>query len=106
MKTTFRIMDGVVYLKKGLYEEAQYLDNNLSKLTGSSTIHMFGRRPQIRTGIETVTIEYTYSDPITIADNPMMFLESLRRNYEKDVRGHLVLDLGDGDRKDYVINLY
>lgn len=106
MKTSFDIIDGIVYVDKHLYQEAQHVDNNISKLVGSTCVNLFKQRPTIITGIESVTIDYHLSDGIAVNMDPMIFVNELRSAYDYRIRGHLVVDTGDQKPIDMVINRF
>ncbi len=106
MNEHFEIIGGTVYLDKELYTDSLKVDNNLSKLTGSTCIYMFKTRPRIQCGIDSVTIDYTRSDSVTIDQNPVLYIRSLQEGYHNRVRGHLIMDIGRGDPIDVVINRY
>lgn len=106
MNSRFEIIDGVVYVDKHLFEEAQHVDNNISKLVGSACVNLFSRRPTITTGIESVTIDYHYADEVSVEMDATRFIDELRALYDFKVRGHLVVDMGDHVPKDMLINRY
>ncbi len=106
MNSGFDIIDGVVYVEKKLYQEAQRVDNNISKLVGSACVNLFKARPAITTGIESVTIDYHFSDGVGIDMDPMIFVNELRSAYDYRVRGHLVVDTGGKEPIDMLINRY
>lgn len=106
MKSGFDIIDGVVYVDKHLYQEAQLVDNNISKLVGSPCVNLFKQRPTVITGIESVTIDYRFADGVPIDMDPMIFVNELRSSYDYRVRGHLVVDTGDNKPMDMLINRY
>lgn len=106
MKSGFDIIDGVVYVDKRLYQQAQQVDNNISKLVGSTCVNLFKAKPAITTGIESVTIDYHLSDGVGVDMDPMIFVNELRSEYSSRVRGHLVVDTGDSEPIDMLINRY
>ncbi len=106
MISSFEIVGGVVYLDKMLYSDSLNLDNDLSKLTGSTCVNMFKMRPRIWTGVESVTIDYEDSDGVMIQKDPNMYIEELRQHYHSRVRGHLIVDIGEKQPIDLVINKY
>lgn len=106
MKLGFDIIDGVVYVDKKLYTDAQQVDNNISKLVGSPCVNLFKTRPAISTGIDSVTIDYRLADGIEIDMDPMIFVNELRSSYDFRIRGHLVVDIGNHEPVDMLINRY
>lgn len=106
MKGRFEIVGGVVYLDKSLYIDSMKVDNDLSKLTGSTCVNMFKARPHIQSGIESVTIDYHYTDGVTLDQNPFDYVEELRQHYQSRVRGHLIVDVGEAHPIDLTINRF
>lgn len=106
MKRSFNIIDGIVYVDKSIYQEAQLVDNNVSKLTGSTCMNLFKTKPIIKTGIESVTIDFSSVEGIGINKDPVLFVEELRATYNGRIRGHLVVDVGDDHPVDININSY
>ena len=106
MKNHFEIVGGIVYLDKSLYTDSLNVDNNLSKLMGSSCVNIFKTKPRIQCGVESVTIDYAGSDSVSIDQDPVKYIRSLQDQYHNRVRGHLVMDIGEGEPIDMLINLY
>lgn len=106
MNSGFEIIDGIVYVEKMLFDEAQRLDNNISKLVGSPCVDLFKMRPMITSGVESVTIDYHFADEVSVNEDPITFVNELRDRYACKVRGHLVVDKGDHKPVDMVINRY
>jgi hypothetical protein len=106
MQKGFDIIDGMVYVDKWLFQEAQQLDNNISKLTGSYSVNLFRPRPMVTTGIDSVTIDYHNIDRLGIEKDPQEFLEELRSTYKYKIRGHIVIQQESMDQQDIVINRF
>ena len=106
MNKHFEIVGGIVYLDKSLYTDSLKVDNALSKLSGSTCVNMFKTKPKIQSGIESVTIDYTGSDSVVIDQNPADYIHQLQEQYHNLVRGHLIMDIGEGDPIDMLINTY
>lgn len=106
MMRSFNIIDGIVYVDKMVYQEAQMVDNNISKLLGSTNVNMFKKRPTITTGVESVTVDFHDVNGIGINKDPMVFVDEIREKYHKKVRGHIVVDVGDDSLQDICINVY
>lgn len=106
MKQHFEIVGGTVYLDKSLYTDSLKADNNISKLTGSSCADIFKTRPRVQCGVESVTIDFTCSDNVSIDQNPGEYIRHLQEKYHNRVRGHLIMDIGEGDPIDMIINSY
>lgn len=106
MKTHFEIIGGTVYLDKQLFADSLRHDNDLSKLMGSACTNIFATRPKVQTGIDTVTIDYSESDSVRINQDPVDYIRRLQEDYQNSVRGHLIMDAGDGDTIDLLINRY
>lgn len=106
MNRSFKIIDGIVYLDKVCYQQAQQVDNCLSKLTGSICEYMFKKRPTITTGIESVTIDFHNIDAIEINKDPVLFVQEIRLTYQNRIRGHIVIDEGAKTPSDILINKY
>lgn len=106
MNSKFEIIDGIVYVEKRLYEEAQNVDNNISKLVGSPCVNLFKSGPMITTGVESVTIDYHFADEVPVEMDPIVFVKELKTRYDYRVRGHLIVDVGDHQPKDMLINRY
>ncbi len=106
MKKQFNIIGGIVYLDKCLYTDSLKVDNNLSKLTGSTCAGIFKARPRIQCGTESVTISYDGCDAVTVKQDPGQYIRGLQEQYHSKVRGHLIMDIGTGDPIDMLINKY
>jgi hypothetical protein len=106
MQKSFDIIDGIVYVDKWLYQEAQQLDNNISKLTGSYAVNLFKPRPVVTTGIDSVTIDYHNVERLGVEKDPVEFIEELRSTYKYRIRGHIVIDQEDIGQQDLMINRY
>lgn len=106
MNSKFEIIDGIVYVEKNLFEEAQNEDNNISKLVGSPSVNLFKTRPRIITGVESVTIDYRFADEISVDIDPTIFVKEIQSLYDYRVRGHLIVDVGDHQPQDMLINRY
>lgn len=106
MNEHFEIIGGVVYLDKSLFTDSLKADNDLSKLIGSTCMNIFKMKPRIQTGVESVTIDYADSDSIRIDQNPKMYVHNLQDHYHSRVRGHLVMDIGEEQPVDMVINSF
>lgn len=104
MKKSFNIIDGTVYLDKKLYQQAQFEDNNISKLTGSVCMNIFKTKPRLSTGIDSVTIDYHNGGDVRINRDPIEFVEEMRTTYQNKVRGHIVVDVGEDAPMDILIN--
>lgn len=106
MKEHFEIIGGVVYLDKSLFVDALKVDNDLSKLIGSTCVNIFKAKPKIQSGVESVTIDYAMSDSIRIDQDPEAYVHNLQDHYHSLVRGHIVVDTGEGHPVDLVINSF
>lgn len=89
MNESFEILDGKLFIEKNLFYESQHSNNNILALTGSNNEQMFKSSPSIRTGIESVIIDYHDAVNITIPRNPQEFVEELNNNYHSKCRGSL-----------------
>lgn len=106
MGKSFQIIDGTMYVDKQLFYEAQEVENNISRLTGSFYTDFFKTKPKCITGQETVIIDYHNVDEIIIEKDSSLFVEELRDMYHSKVRGHLVICQDDGRSKVITINRY
>lgn len=106
MNKHFEIVGGIVYLDKSLYTNSLKVDNDLSKLVGSTCANIFKTRPRIQCGVESVTIDYAGSDSVSIDQDPVDYIRHLQEQYHSRVRGHLVLDIGEDKPVDMLINTY
>ena len=106
MNDHFDIVGGIVYLDKSLYTDSLIVDNDLSKLIGSSCANMFKTRPRIQCGVSSVSIDFSRSDNVTVDQNPELYIHKLQEHYHNQVRGHLVVDIGVGEPTDMLINTY
>lgn len=106
MNEHFDIVGGIVYLDKSLYTDSLIVDNDLSKLSGSSCANMFKTRPRIQSGVDSVSIDFSGSDNVTIDQDPVLYIHKLQEHYHNQVRGHLVIDIGAGEPIDMLINTY
>lgn len=91
MKDEFTVVGGTVYINKDLFAHALSTENNLSFLAGNCCSNMFRTKPMIRTGIESVTIDYSHADEIPIARNLDEFIDDITNNYHSNVRGQLTV---------------
>lgn len=106
MKEHFEIIGGVVYLDKSLFVDALKVDNDLSKLIGSTCVNIFKAKPRIQSGVESVTIDYATSDSIRIDQDPEIYVHKLQDHYHERVRGHLLVDIGEEQPVDMIINSF
>lgn len=106
MINKFYIIDGIVYVDKHIFRESLQIDNNISKLSGSTCLNIFKTKPKIITGVESVTIDFHNIDGIAIHKDPLVFVDELRKTYQNKVRGHLVIDMGNESPVDIHINSY
>lgn len=106
MNKQFEIVGGIVYLDKSLYTDSLKADNEISKLFGSTCVNMFKTKPRIQSGVESVTIDYAGSDSVVIDQEPVEYIHHLQEQYHNMVRGHLIMDIGEGDPIDMLINNY
>ncbi|OYT15330.1 MAG: hypothetical protein B7C24_13600 [Bacteroidetes bacterium 4572_77] len=89
MNHSFEILDGTLYIDKELYRQSLHTSNNISILTGCNNLQIFDYTPQIRTGIESVTIDYHNSVHITVPKELHGFVTELAETYHNRLRGSL-----------------
>jgi len=106
MSNAFDIVDGILYVDKQLFNEAQLHDNSISQLTASHYTNLYTAGPRFKTGPETVIIDYTQADVLHIDRDPMDFIEELRKTYPNQVRGCITIHDQIHPRKSICINSY
>ena len=105
MNNSFDIIDGQLYIDKELYNNCQCSDHYIVALTGCDNQMLFKNSPTIRTGIESITIDYYDSDTITIDTTPQDFVEEIKSLYHSKLRGCITIN--DSDKVyDLIVNNY
>jgi len=92
MNNSFNIIDGQLYIDKELYNHGQTSNTHILALIGSSNQHLFSNSPNIRTGIKSITIDYSQSEAITIQCAPQDFVDELNRLYHNKLRGCITIN--------------
>jgi hypothetical protein len=106
MINNFRIVDGVLYVDKTLFNEAQKNETIISKLTGSYYTNTFCTKPAVTTGPQSVCISYHDVDNVLIDRNPDAFVQELRSAFKHKVRGHIIITEDNVHTRDVVISNY
>jgi len=91
MNNSFDIVDGQLYMDKDLYNHAHSYDTHILALIGSQNEQLFKHSPVIRTGIESITIDYDTSDKVTIQGSPDKFVDDLKERYHNKLRGRITI---------------
>lgn len=87
----FEIVDGEVFIDKDLFWQAWDDGSALSDLTGDSVVGLFSIKPTIRTGPESVIIDYHNADIVGVHQDYATYFEDIRDKYRNNVRGTVTI---------------